>query len=176
MLTNHWGMLTCMLFPCLQTFVLLCVSNVRLRYLDMPRMKMRYVASIIFLFFPRCWVGASSRWCRSISSFCHRHCRRSSLWLSPAWQRLLLRPRSVAPTPAPRAPILGHSRSWRMPPAHGKVQLRYAATWCPRIIQGRGLKKSEIYLYEQLNGLTFLRRHVVSMLCSLSLKTPTHVK
>lgn len=87
----------------------------------------------------RCWVGASSRWCRSISSFYHRLCRRSSLWLSPAWQRLLPRPRSVVPTPAPKAPTLGLSQSWRKPPAHGKVQLRYAATGRPRTLPGLGL-------------------------------------
>lgn len=76
----------------------------------------------------RYWVDASSQWCRSISSFYHKLCRKSSLWPSPAWQRLWPRPRSVAPTPAPKALTLGPSQSWRMPPAHGKVQLRYAAS------------------------------------------------
>lgn len=119
-----------------------------------------YCNSNIFLF--RSWVVVSLQWCRSISSFYHRHYRRCSPWLSPASQKLLLMPRSTAPTPAPKALTLDLSQSWRKRPAHGKVQLRYVVKRCPQDPPGHMgvvfvMWKSELkFLKQYLNILTLI--------------------
>lgn len=109
-------------FPILQASLLFALSRVQQRHAENENK----VCCNSNLCLSRCWVGVFSQWCRSISSFCHRRCRRSSLWHSPVWQKLLLMPRNTAPMPVPRALNSEHWQNWMKLPAHGKVQPRYA--------------------------------------------------